>query len=107
MWSEERWMIANGQHYSSAICPSRQDLSAFHVGKLPVETLEGIATHVGTCDSCLLALDRLDDLPDLLVSELRRAERPEALSEAECRRLAALVEDLGGPDGGAGPCAPG
>src|SRR5262249_39287601 len=91
-------MISNGQLPCRTTCPSRQDLSAFHVGNLSAETLEAIATHVGTCEACLLALEDLDDTGDLLVSELRMPARAEALSESECRRLAALVEDLGGPD---------
>jgi Protein kinase domain len=91
-------MIRNGQQPSRMTCPSRDDLSAFHVGNLPTDTLEAIATHLGACDSCLFALERLDDAADLLVSELRTSGGPDDLSEAECRRLAALVEGLGGPD---------
>jgi serine/threonine protein kinase len=91
-------MIGNGQHPTPLTCPSHADLSAFHVGNLPAETLEAIATHVGACDSCLLALEGLDDAADLLVSELRKAGGPEALSEGESRRVAALVEHLDGPD---------
>jgi hypothetical protein len=100
-------MIANGLHTSCPTCPSRQDLSAFHVGNLPSETLEGIATHLGGCESCLRALERLDDAADLLVSELRMPGSPEAPSELECRRVAALVEDIGTPDAVPSPPAPG
>ena len=91
-------MIANGRHQSGTNCPSRQDLSAFHVGDLPADTLEVIASHVGECESCQFVLDGLDDAPDALVSGLRAPEPPEALSESEYRRLIALVEDLGDRD---------
>src|SRR5207253_8132128 len=47
------------------------------------------------------ALEDLADAADLLVSELRLPEPREALSEEECGRVAALVEDLGGRDGAA------
>jgi hypothetical protein len=98
-------MIANSQHPNFRTCPAPQDLSAFHVGDLPWETLEGIATHLGGCDSCLFALERLDDAVDLLVSELRSPGGPESLTGAECRRVAALVEGLGAAEAGPGPPA--
>jgi hypothetical protein len=100
-------MTGNGHYHGYRTCPTPQDLSAFQVGNLPRDTLEGIATHLGTCESCLLALERLDDVADGLVSELRMAGSPEALSESECRRVAALVEDLGVPEAVPDPPAPG
>jgi serine/threonine protein kinase len=100
-------MIVNGRHQSGTGCPSCQDLSAFHVGNLPADTLEVIAGHVGECESCQFVLDGLDDAPDALVSGLRAPEPPEALSEAECRRLIALVENLGDRDADPSPLAPG
>jgi serine/threonine protein kinase len=99
-------MISQAHHPNGTTCPSRQDLSAFHVGDLPADTLEAIATHVGTCEPCLSALEGLDDSPDLLVSELRTPAQPEALSESECRRLAALVADLGNAPAAPDPPAP-
>jgi hypothetical protein len=90
-------MIANGRHQKNGTgCPSGQDLSAFHVGNLPAETLEVIAGHVGGCESCQFALDGLDDTPDALVSQLRTPGPGDGPSAAECGRVVALVEDLGG-----------
>src|SRR5262245_27614598 len=100
-------MIVNGRHQSEMGCPSCQDLSAFHVGNLTADTLEAIAGHVGECESCQFVLDGLDDAPDALVSGLRAPVPPEALSESECGRLIALVEELGGRDADPGPPAPG
>ncbi len=100
-------MVVNGRHQSGTGCPNGRDLSAFHVGNLPADTLEAIAGHVGECESCQFVLDGLDDAPDPLVSGLRAPEPPEPLSELESRRLAALVEDLGGRDADSGPPAPG
>jgi serine/threonine protein kinase len=100
-------MLGNGHYQRYRTCPTPQDLSSFHVGDLPRETLEGIATHIGACESCLFALEHLDDAADLLVSELRMPGPPEAVSEAECRRVAALVEDLGAPEAVPSPPAPG
>src|SRR5262245_65369150 len=89
-------MFRNGQQLRRTSCPGRPDLAAFHVGNLPADTLEAIATHLGTCDSCLLALEGLDDAADMLVSELRSHDDTEAPSEFECGRVATLLEDLGG-----------
>src|SRR5437764_1250069 len=75
-------------------CPSRNDLSAFHVGKLPAPALDTIAEHLGACPTCAHALDTLDDGSDLLLSDLRKPA-PKTFDDAEARRAATLVEKIG------------
>jgi hypothetical protein len=53
-------------------CPSREDLAAYHLGKLPEEALEAVAAHVQACSACGVVLETLRDEGDSLVLRLQR-----------------------------------
>src|SRR5438876_1225251 len=53
-------MIASKPQTPATACPSQDDLSAFHVGKLPAEVLDSIGEHLGACGTCSRALAQLD-----------------------------------------------
>jgi serine/threonine protein kinase/formylglycine-generating enzyme required for sulfatase activity len=62
---------------ASSICPSRELLHAFGLGKAPAEMQDAIAEHLSSCASCVEVLDRQEDEADRLVAELRQSGPPE------------------------------
>jgi serine/threonine-protein kinase len=56
---------------SPGACPVPDILTAYSVGKLPVEDTRAITEHVECCDSCAEFLERLDN-DDTLIMALRR-----------------------------------
>ena len=76
---------------STAICPSRDELSAYVLGRLPDEASETVAAHLESCPECQAALATLDDADDSLVAQLRcgPAATP-FLEEPECQVAVAL-----------------
>ncbi len=77
------------------ICPSREELSAFHLGKLSPGALETVAEHLSACETCPAILDAITDGADPLLSELRKPVETEILSATECQRAVDLVEKIG------------
>jgi hypothetical protein len=72
-------------------CPSREDLIAFHDGKLPEPALNQVAEHIGSpCRGCISILDKLDAAADLLFADLRQ---PRPLSAAEAEEACQAVLD--------------
>src|SRR6266511_3239444 len=67
----------------SSGCLGREVLSAYHLGKLPVNTLQSVADHIATCPSCEAALLQFWGEDDTLVRNLRcyvAAEGPAGVS---------------------------
>ena len=60
-------------------CPSRTDLSAFLLGKLPEAALREIAEHSSRCAPCQKTLHDLDTVSDPLVQRLRQ-QRPQGIA---------------------------
>src|SRR3954467_3792437 len=58
------------------VCPSNQDLCAFHHGTLSLAVLDAVADHLEACDHCQEALRRLDNQHDPVLASLRRASAP-------------------------------
>jgi len=65
-----------------AACPSRDDLAAFILGKLPDAGWRAIADHSGQCAHCQKSLHDLDAVSDPLILQIRN------------RRLQALAPEL-------------
>jgi serine/threonine protein kinase len=65
---------------SVPVCPSREDLYAYAVGKLDAANLEVLAGHVEVCPNCASALHELPRDRDALIPRLRRLAgvRPES-----------------------------
>jgi Protein kinase domain/WD domain, G-beta repeat len=82
-----------------ATCPSPEQLSAFNIGKLPLEDLESLAQHLEGCSSCQATLQGLGDNPDTLVSDLRQPAAAGFPAEEACRRAVARVQALGSDPG--------
>ncbi|MBY0527712.1 MAG: protein kinase [Gemmataceae bacterium] len=53
-------------------CPSRDELSAYLLGKLPDDASQRVAAHSGQCPSCQKALAMLDSVSDPLLVQLRQ-----------------------------------
>jgi serine/threonine protein kinase len=86
-------MAATGNCNGLGACHSREELTAFHAGRLPLPTMETIAAHVVACAPCAATLDELESSTPLL-PELRRADLPGPLDEADAQRAAALSERI-------------
>ena len=56
-------------------CPSRDELLAYVVGRLPDETAECIAAHLESCPDCQASLITLDDSNDTFLAQLRQRKR--------------------------------
>jgi hypothetical protein len=54
-----------------AACPSRDDLAAFVLGKLPDAAWRSIADHSGQCAHCQKSLHDLDVVSDPLILQIR------------------------------------
>ena len=53
-----------------ATCPSRDELEAFSLGKLPDDTIEMIAEHLDSCPACEDTVVQFDDRADSFVGNL-------------------------------------
>lgn len=56
--------------------PSKTDLSAFLLGKLPTAACDEVASHLDVCPSCQETIRGLDSVSDSLVTGLRTAPPP-------------------------------
>jgi WD40 repeat protein len=54
------------------VCPSYEDLLAFHHGTLPEPDVDALADHLDTCTDCLAALKQLDASADPVLAALRQ-----------------------------------
>ncbi len=88
-------MDDNSRANCDSKCPCRAELSAFSMGKLPVDELERVAAHVAVCLSCENTLSSLDEETDILLEEIQMAGQPAPFDDAECDRVVALVEAIG------------
>src|SRR5262245_38147814 len=78
-------------------CPSPDDLSAFHDGKLPQDKLEAVAGHVEACDTCIDRLSTFSGDGDRLVRELRDSSEPEPIAPEEASRATAIAGSVAVP----------
>ena len=62
-------MVADEAAHQNTPCPSREELSAFSNGRLPVQQLETIADHLEVCSLCTSALQAAT-IRDALVNQL-------------------------------------
>src|SRR5262249_13656511 len=76
-------------------CPSADDLSALHLGKLPPEQIAAIADHLDVCSACSFTLEGLSEQSDALLAELRRPAAAEPFSDADSLRAVQLAEATG------------
>jgi hypothetical protein len=91
---------------AASACPSREQLIAYTLGKLPEETLQVVADHLETCGGCLAALSTVAEAEDSLLSGLRRPPmglRPagappdgqQFLNEPQCQEAVRQFEAVG------------
>lgn len=72
-------------------CPSRDTLSYLTLGRLPLDQIEAISTHVEDCSTCQAALETMDGLEDSVVVSIKMGgsivapdpDLAEAIEEAE------------------------
>ncbi len=76
-------------------CPTREELSAYLVGKLRKERLEAVADHVESCPICQSALQPLEAGRDSLIPLLRQRPVVDPTRNPELQRLMSLVKPLG------------
>ncbi len=62
-------MSADDNGRPNSLCPSREELTAFSCGRLPVQRLETIADHLEVCPPCASTLHGVS-IPDTLVNQL-------------------------------------
>jgi serine/threonine-protein kinase len=80
--------VSDGQQVLDA-CPSRDELKAFSIGRLPEPALDRVAAHIeAPCPRCLAALEELGDRADPLLADLRE---PLPLSAAEAEEACRCV----------------
>jgi serine/threonine-protein kinase len=76
-------------------CPSREQVSAYLLGKLSEEAAETVSDHVDDCNVCQSTLKSLNDLPDSLVPLLRQSTAPTLdETDTELQRLLAQVKSV-------------
>src|SRR5262249_10135356 len=76
-----------------ATCPSRAQLSAFVLGKLPDLALKQVAEHSSSCADCQKVLHDLDAVSDPLIQQIRQ-QRLQKIAP-ELTSLLKKVEALG------------
>jgi RND family efflux transporter MFP subunit len=80
---------------STVVCPDRQQLSAYLVGRLSDEAAESIAAHLDSCPACQAQMDRLSDTGDTLVAHLRQPTADEPyVDESQCRSAVARARGV-------------
>lgn len=75
-------------------CPSPEIIRNFAVGRLATEAIDDVATHIDSCETCQLRMERLSASGDTLVKALQVEAQPEGfLDEAACQEcVQRLVE---------------
>src|SRR6187455_3036699 len=87
-----RGLFSRSQKMSSSLCPSRERLSEYLVGRIEEQSIEEISEHVAVCVECQAQLQTLDGNSDTLVSQLRTPDSADPFtSEPECQEVVALV----------------
>jgi eukaryotic-like serine/threonine-protein kinase len=87
-------MKAHGPPEIGRACPSPEELAAYSLGKLSLETLEEVAAHVACCPRCGTAL-QATPANDPLLADLRACVCTDlVLDEPECGRLEAGAKAL-------------
>jgi len=89
-------MPANDLRPGVSACPGRDELLAFHLGKLPRDALDALAAHLDACPSCAAVAEDVHGVADILLEVLVQPLPPDPVSESEARRVAILLEELGG-----------
>jgi anti-sigma factor RsiW len=88
-------------------CPTREELSAYLLGKLQKERLEAVGDHAITCASCAETLKTLENVQDSLVPLLRLDSGSYPPLDPELLRLLGLAKSLGPrPQPGAAAATP-
>ena len=78
---------------ADSTCPSRNDLTAFLIGRLAEDTSDAIAHHVDSCAACQAMLDTLGGVNDTLAARLHGlGVEEEFADEPECREVMAALE---------------
>ena len=73
-------------------CPLPDELAAFALGTLPIESSEAIAEHLDRCPNCEATFDGLEGSADTLVEHLRAPQVPDDVDlKSLLERAAALV----------------
>ena len=71
---------------SAMTCPSREELSAYVLGRLADQVSEAVAAHLDSCPDCEAALATLDHVDDTLVAQIRRGSTATPyMQEPACR----------------------
>lgn len=73
------------------LCPNRDTLQAFSLGRLGDEQWESVAAHVEDCPNCLGRLEVLDSARDDLIDELRNLPHGKHLDSATNSASASLL----------------
>ena len=77
-------------------CPSREQLLAFSLGKLPDESLDAISAHLDCCPACESLAATLDQVSDTLISELRGPlQESQCTHDPEYQQAIARVKAIG------------
>ncbi|MCI0458738.1 MAG: protein kinase [Gemmataceae bacterium] len=82
------------------VCPSRDQLAAYLLGRVPSEQLDVVSAHLEGCSSCQAGADSLDHLADDLVALLRLPSGGPGTAPAgdtQLRQLVGRIEALGFP----------
>jgi len=80
---------------SVASCPSREELSAYALGKLSEDVSAAVADHIDACSACQAALATLDDAEDNLVAQIRRPPiADEFMREPQCDEALARLKAM-------------
>jgi serine/threonine protein kinase len=94
----EIWRLPMNDHPGvAAVCPSRDELAAFALGKLPSDELTHIAEHLDGCAQCEAAFAALADRRDHLMTELACRADEALFDDQEADRVIAIAEAAGGP----------
>jgi serine/threonine-protein kinase len=86
-----------GQDAANAVCPDRETLSSFALGRLPAEELASITAHLTVCPACESSLLDLPNAEDSLVANLRRFAPPISATATADASVTGLADDLDAP----------
>lgn len=81
---------------TTSICPERQSLHDYAVGRVSDEVAEILAEHLDSCPDCRAELATLDDASDTLIGRLRHPAEDPYRAESQCRLALARARSLGG-----------
>ena len=83
-----------------ALCPDRERLESYALGKLAPDDLDSVAEHLLACPNCDSVVESLESVSDSLVEELRKPALEDQLElEPELRQSLEALRD--GQIGGA------